>query len=505
MANPTGFLEYARVEVPHRPVAERIRDWHEIDMPLVARTLHEQAARCMDCGIPYCHAAGCPVKNRIPEFNDLVYHDRWREAAENLHSTNNFPEITGRVCPAPCEAACTLNLDHAPVTIKHIEYQIAERAFREGWVRPIRAKHRTGQRVAVIGSGPAGLAAAQQLCRLGHEAIVFEKDDRLGGLLRYGIPDFKLEKPIIDRRIEQLVSEGVKFEPGVHVGFDITGRHLRSLYDAVCLTMGAGQPRPLNVPGAELPGVHYALEFLTQQNHRVAGDLRFSRSQAGRAGGSGWSGEPARFSGPTAMSGVFRTGEISAHGKHVIVIGGGDTGSDCVGTAIRQGAASVHQLEILPRPPEGSNPETPWPNWPRIMRNSSSHEEGCERRWSVQTKYLSGTNGRVSELCACEVDWVMGPQGYEPRERPGTDFNLKADLVLLAMGFLHVVHQGVIEQLEVEVNGRGNVVVRNWMTSQEGVFAAGDTSRGASLVVHAINEGRLAAAAIDQWLKGQAR
>ncbi len=488
MANPTGFLEYPRVETPHRPIAERIRDWHEIDMPLVARTLQQQASRCMDCGIPYCHAVGCPVKNRIPEFNDLVYHDRWREAAENLHSTNNFPEITGRICPAPCEAACTLNLDHSPVTIKQIEYQIAERAFREGWVRPIRADHRTGQRVAVIGSGPAGLAAAQQLCRAGHEVVVFEKDDRLGGLLRYGIPDFKLEKQVLDRRIEQLVAEGVKFEPGVHVGLDVSGRYLRKMFDALCLTMGAGQPRPLTVPGSELGGVHFAMEFLRQQNRRVAGELSGATPPCGASMGTV---SPSRKGDE----------EICARGKHVIVIGGGDTGSDCVGTSIRQGAASVHQLEILPRPPEGSNPETPWPFWPRIMRTSSSHEEGCTRRWSVLTKHLAGTDGRVSELRACEVDWVTGPKGYEPRERPASDFTLKADLVLLAMGFLHVVHQGLVEQLGIDVNGRGNVVVSHWMTNQKGVFAAGDTSRGASLVVHAINEGRLAAAAMDQWLK----
>lgn len=473
MASPTGFLEYPRAEIPHRPIPERIRDWHEIDMPLVARTLRQQSARCMDCGIPYCHAAGCPVRNRIPEFNDLVYHDRWREAAENLHSTNNFPEITGRVCPAPCEASCTLSLQQAPVTIKHIEYQIAERAFREGWVRPVRPEHRTGRRVAVVGSGPAGLAAAQQLCRAGHEVVLFEKDDRLGGLLRYGIPDFKLEKTVLDRRIEQMAAEGVKFEPGVHVGDDVSGHYLRKMFDAVCLCMGAGVPRPLTIPGAELEGVHFAMHFLTQQNRRLAGDLAHTP----------------------------RTGEIHARGKHVVVVGGGDTGSDCVGTSIRQGAASVTQIEILPKPPEGSNPETPWPHWPRIMRSSSSHEEGCQRRWSVLTKALAGVSGGVIELQACQVDWVAGPKGWEMKERAGSGFTLKADLVLLAMGFLHVAHDGPVEQLGLEVNGRGNVAVRDWMTSGPGVFAAGDTTRGASLVVHAINEGRLAAAAIDRWLK----
>ncbi len=474
MAHPTGFIDFPRVEVGHRPVAERIRDWREIDRPLVEATLNQQAARCMDCGIPFCHAAGCPVRNRIPEFNDLVYRGLWQAAAENLHSTNNFPEITGRVCPAPCETSCTLSINTDPVTIKHIEYQIAERAFQEGWVKPIRPEYRTGKRVAVVGSGPAGLAAAQQLTRAGHEVVVFEKDDRIGGLLRYGIPDFKLEKHIIDRRLEQMAAEGTKFEPGVHVGYDVSGRYLRRMFDAVLLAMGAGQPRPLTVPGGDLPGVHFAMDFLTQQNRRVAGD-------------------PIPTTGPDA---------IHAKDKHVVVIGGGDTGSDCVGTAIRQGALSVRQFEILPKPPEGKrNPETPWPFWPRIMRTSSSHEEGCERRWSVLTKALSaGPNLSVAELHACEIDWVRGPKGWEMKERPGTDFTVKADLVLLAMGFLHVVHQGIIEQLNLRLDGRGNVAVRHWMAHEEGIFAAGDTTRGASLVVHAIYEGRLAAAAIDQWL-----
>jgi len=471
VASPTGFLEYPRVDPPHRPVLERIRDWHEIDMPLPAHTLHEQAARCMDCGVPWCHAVGCPVKNLIPEFNDLVYRQRWREAAENLHSTNNFPEITGRVCPAPCEAACTLQLHKAPVTIKHIEYQIAERALREGWIRPLRAQCRTGKNVAVIGSGPAGLAAAQQLARAGHHVVVFEKDDRLGGLLRYGIPDFKLQKQVLDRRMEQLAAEGVRFEPGVHVGRDVSGRSLREMFDAICLATGAGEARPLGVPGSELQGVHFALDFLAQQNRRVAGD----RLPADR--------------------------EITARAKHVVVVGGGDTGSDCVGTAIRQGAASVHQLEILPKPPEAENPETPWPDWPKIMRTSSSHEEGCTRIWSVQTTRLSGSGGRVDRLHGCEVEWIPGPKGYEIRHRPGTDFTLQADLVLLAMGFLHVVQAGLIEELRLKLDARGNVAVNNWMTSQEGVFACGDAVRGASLVVHAINEGRMAAAAIDRYLK----
>ncbi len=473
LAKSTGFLEYPRVEVGHRAVAERIRDWREIDLPLVEKTLGEQAARCMDCGIPFCHAAGCPVKNRIPEFNDLVFRGHWREAAENLHSTNNFPEITGRVCPAPCEAACTLAINVQPVTIKQIEYQIAERTFREGWVQPILSQYSTGKKVAVVGSGPAGLAAAQQLTRYGHEAVLFEKDDRLGGLLRYGIPDFKLEKQFIDRRMEQMAAEGTKFEPSVDVGHDISGRYLRRMFDAICLTMGAETPRPLIAPGSELGGVHFAMEFLTRQNRRVAGDSIREGS-----------------------------GDLSAKDKYVIVLGGGDTGSDCVGTSIRQGACSVTQLEILPRPPDDRNPETPWPLWPKIMRTSSSHEEGCDRRWSVSTKALTpGAIGRVASLHGCEVQWVRGAKGWEMKEVSGSDFTLRADLVLLAMGFLHVIHGGLVEQLGVETDGRGNVAVKNWMTSVEGIFAAGDTVRGASLVVHAINEGRQAAAAIDRWLK----
>jgi glutamate synthase (NADPH) small chain len=474
MANPTGFLQFTRVEIDHRPVAERIADWHEIDRPLVARTLNEQAGRCMDCGIPFCHSVGCPLQNRIPEFNDLVYRDRWREAAQNLHSTNNFPEITGRVCPAPCEAACTLAINEGAVHIKQIELQIAQRAFREDWIEPLRPAVKTGKRVAVVGSGPAGLAASQQLIRSGHHVVLFEKSDRLGGLLRYGIPDFKLEKHILDTRLEQMVSEGLRCEPGATVGKDVTGGFLRSHFDAVVLCMGAGQPRTLNVPGANLPGVHFALDFLAQQNRRVAGD---------------------------APSDQVR--QISAKGKHTVVIGGGDTGSDCVGTAIRQGALSVAQLEILPKPPDGFNPETPWPQWPRIMRTSSSQEEGCTRRWSALTRQLTGTSGQVTRLHGCEVEWTMGGKGWEMKPIPGTDFSMPADLVLIAMGFVHVFHTGIVEELGLKLDGHGNLSVENWMTSCPGVFAAGDAVRGASLVVHAINQGRLAAAAADGWLKGK--
>ncbi len=471
MANPTGFSEHPRVEVAHRPVDQRVKDWREVNLAMADDVLHGQAARCMDCGVPFCHALGCPIVNRIPEFNELAYRERWPQAARNLHSTNNFPEITGRVCPAPCEAACTLASNDKAVNIKHIEYQIAERAFEAGHVVPLIPASKSGRKLAVVGSGPAGLAAAQQLARAGHEVVLFEKSDRIGGLLRYGIPDFKLEKDVIDRRLEQMAAEGVRFEPGVDVGTDISARYLRRTFDAVVLTMGAGRPRPLDVPGADLEGVFMAMEFLTRQNQRNAGD-------------------EAPDDRPS----------LDAADKHVVVIGGGDTGSDCVGTSIRQGARSVTQLEILPQPPEGVNPKTPWPQWPQIMRTSTSQEEGCQRRFSVATKELTGSDGHVRRLHGCEVQWTDTPDGWKMAPAPGTDFTLPADLVLLAMGFLHVVHEGLVEQLGVELAPRGNVVVNDWLTSVEGVFAAGDTVRGASLVVHAINQGRLAAAAANRWL-----
>jgi glutamate synthase (NADPH/NADH) small chain len=472
MGRPEGFLEHRREDIAHRPVAERVRDFSEVDVAHSEEVLVRQASRCMDCGIPFCHT-GCPVSNRIPEFNELVYRGKWREASENLHSTNNFPEITGRVCPAPCEPACTLSINDAPVLIKHIEYQIAERAFREGWVEPRPAPLRTARRVAVVGSGPAGLAAAQQLARVGHDVVVFEKDDRIGGLLRYGIPDFKLEKWVIDRRLAQLRAEGVKFETGVVVGEDLSERYLRRNFDAILLAMGASEPRGLSVQGAAFDNVHFAMDFLVQQNRLVAGDRP---------------PEPAE--------------RITTRDKSVVVIGGGDTGSDCVGTSLRQGAREVHQLEILPKPPEERNPTTPWPMWPQILRTSPSHEEGCQRRWGVLTKRLTGVSVRANELHGVEVESASGPKGWEMKEIPGTEFGMPVDLVLLAMGFLHVAHVGLVESLGLNLNPQGNVVVDDYMTSEEGVFAAGDTTLGASLVVSAIAAGREAAHSIDAYLMG---
>ena len=474
MAKPSGFLDYKRSDVAHRPVTERVGDYFEIDIPHPESVLIEQAARCMDCGIPFCHGAGCPLGNRIPEFNDLVYRGKWRDAAENLHSTNNFPEITGRLCPALCEPACSLSVNDDPVLIRHIEYQIAERAFDEGWVVPLAAQKRTGQRVAVVGSGPAGLAAAQQLARIGHDVVVFEKDEKIGGLLRYGIPNFKLNKAVIDRRLEQLAGEGVEFQTRVSAGEDISGKYLRNTFDAICLTMGAGQPRDLQVEGRQLKNVHFAMEYLAQQNKIVSG----SQPDKGKL--------------------------ITAQGKIVAVIGGGDTGSDCVGSARRQGAKQIHQLEIMPKPAETRPDATPWPSWPNILRSSSSHEEGCERRWSVQTSKLTGSGEEVHELIGCEVDWTAGDKGWQMTVRPGSEFTMKVDLVLLAMGFVHVAHGGLVDQLGLALDQRGNLLVDSqYMTSLEGVFAAGDAAEGPSLIVRAIHAGREAAAATDLWLKNR--
>jgi glutamate synthase (NADPH/NADH) small chain len=467
MGRARGFLEIPREKGPQRPAAERIHDWREVDLPVPEPQLKLQAARCMDCGVPFCHD-GCPLGNLIPEWNDLVQSGRWHEAAQALHATNNFPEVTGRVCPAPCEASCVLNLEAAPVTIKSVEHAIADRAWDEGWVKPQRASVRSGKTVAVIGSGPAGLAAAQQLARRGHEVTVLEKADRIGGLLRYGIPDFKMEKALLDRRLEQLSAEGVVFRTGVHAGVDVKGETLREEFDALVLCGGAMQPRDLAVPGRELTGVHFAMDFLTQQNRRLAGDP---------------------ISDPSALL---------ATGKRVVVLGGGDTGSDCVGTSHRQGAASVTSLELMPRPPDVRRPENPWPQWPLVMRSSSSHDEGGTRDFAVLTQRLLGDeNGALRALQAVRVEWV----GREMREVSGSAFELPCELLLLAMGFLGPVKTGLLEQLGVALDDRGNVRTRGGLTSVPGVFAAGDMARGQSLVVWAIAEGRRAAEAVDAYLR----
>ena len=473
MGEIKGFLKYKRQEVSHRPVEERIHDFAELDLPLTPEQIHEQTARCMDCGIPFCHGTGCPLKNYIPDLNELVYKGKWRQACKLLHSTNNFPEITGRVCPAPCETSCTLSINDEPVLIRHIELQIVERGFREGWIKPLPAKQKTGKKVAVIGSGPAGLVVAQQLARAGHSVIVFEKDEKIGGLLRYGIPDFKLAKGIIDRRLEQLITEGVEFQTGVNVGDDISAQYLKKRFDSICLTMGAGQPRDLNIVGRGYENILFAMDYLKAQN-KLCGN------------------EP-----------VDESTIVTAKNKVVVVIGGGDTGSDCVGTAQRQGAKQIYQLEILPKPPESRPSDTPWPMWPRIMRSSSSHEEGCQRQWSVITKKFSGVETRVTQLQCCQVEWIRKNGEWKLKELPGTDFTLEADIVLLAMGFLHVTHNGPVKELGLKLDWSGNLAVKNYQTSEPSVFAAGDTINGASLVVRAVDSGRRTAAAIDDWLKKQ--
>jgi len=467
MGKVTGFLEIDRSDRRYEPASDRVRHFREFMIPLGEDGTKRQAARCMECGIPFCHTA-CPVNNQIPDWNDLVYNEDWREALANLQSTNNFPEVTGRVCPAPCEESCTLNLIDAPVTIKTIEAAIADKGFAEGWVVPERPAERTGKRVAVIGSGPAGMACAQQLARAGHDVHLFEKNARPGGLLRYGIPDFKMEKHIIDRRVRQMEIEGVTFRCGVHVGRDVTGRALLDDFDAVVLTGGAEKPRDLPIEGRELKGIHFAMEFLPQQNRRVSGE-----KQDGA--------EP-----------------ILATGKHVVVIGGGDTGSDCIGTSIRQGAVSVKQLEIMPMPPAKEEKLLTWPNWPLKLRTSSSHEEGAERDFSVlTTRFTGGPDGRVRRLHCARADHAFKPL-------PGTEFELKADLVLLAMGFVSPVHEGVVAELGLELDPRGNVLAGtgDYRTSVPKVFAAGDMRRGQSLVVWAIREGRQAARAVDEFLMG---
>jgi glutamate synthase (NADPH/NADH) small chain len=466
MGKVTGFLEIDRRDRRYAPASDRVRHYREFLIPLSEEASRDQAARCMNCGIPYCHN-GCPVNNQIPDWNDLVYRGDWHEAIRNLHSTNNFPEITGRICPAPCEAACTLNLSDQPVTIKTIECQIADRAFAEGWVEPELPKRQTGKKVAVVGSGPAGLACAQQLARAGHDVHVFERYAKPGGLLRYGIPDFKMEKIHVERRVEQMEAEGVTFHCNVNVGIDLEAKKLVDGYDAVVLAGGAEKPRDLPIPGRDLGGVHFAMDFLPQQNRRVAREPLMSN-------------EP-----------------ILASGKHVIVIGGGDTGSDCIGTSVRQGALSVTQLEIMPQPPEKENKLLTWPDWPLKLRTSSSHEEGALRDFAVLTRGLVGENGLVKKLKCVKVDGKMQPI-------PGTEFELKADLVLLAMGFVSPIHDGMIEQLGVSLDQRGNVAAdtRAYKSSLDKVFACGDMRRGQSLVVWAIREGRQAAHSVDKHLMG---
>jgi glutamate synthase (NADPH) small chain len=477
MGLPTGFLEIERKDRPYEKVEKRLKSWKEFVLPLPPAEVSKQGARCMDCGIPFCHN-GCPVNNLIPDWNELVRRDRWRDALEVLHSTNNFPEFTGRICPAPCEAACTLNIDDNPVTIKSIECAIVDRGWEEGWVVPLPPTRKTGKRVAVVGSGPAGMACAQQLARAGHAVTLFEKADRIGGLLRYGIPDFKMEKRLIDRRMRQMEAEGVECRTGVEVGATLSIKSLLEGYDAVALTGGAEWPRDLEVPGRELSGIHYAMDFLVQQNKRVAGD------------------DEAR---------AAPRGTLTARGKHVIVIGGGDTGSDCVGTSNRQGAASVTQLEVMPQPPDKENKGLVWPDWPLKMRTSSSHEEGVERDFAVLTKRAVGQDGRITALECARIDWVKGDDGrLAMREVEGSRFELKADVVLLAMGFLGPRKPGMVEQAGLALDPRGNVLanVKDYKTSVPKLFAAGDMRRGQSLVVWAIREGRQCARSIDESLMG---
>ncbi len=469
MGKTTGFMEYSRELAPRRPVTQRVNDWFEIYLDLPEETLRKQGARCMDCGVPFCQT-GCPVNNLIPDWNDLIYRGRWKDAVRQLHATNNFPEFTGRICPAPCEASCVLGINQPAVTIKQNEKNIVERGFQEGWIQPEPPKIRSGKKVAVVGSGPAGLAAAQQLCRAGHAVVVYEKADRIGGLLRYGIPQFKLEKHIIDRRLDQMSAEGVKFVTGAEVGKNVSVDDLRRDFDAIVLAGGAEHPRDLKVPGRELKGIHFAMEYLPQQNKRCHGDT------------------------------VEAEVEILATGKRVVIIGGGDTGADCLGTCHRQKPLSVHQFEIMPKPPDERSPQTPWPLWPMQLRTEAAHEEGGIRDWSIATTKFTGEAGSVKQLHAVRV-------GPAPKFEPlsGTEFTIEADLVLIAMGFLGPVRNGMIEQLGVVLDQRGNVATdNNYMSSVEGVFAAGDMRRGQSLVVWAISEGRKAAATVDTYLKAAA-
>ncbi len=472
MADPRGFVKYAREGPKRRPVELRVLDWKELYQPFPEEKLRNQGARCMDCGVPFCQSnMGCPVVNLIPEWNDLVHRGRWKDALKALHATNNFPEFTGRLCPAPCESACVLGINSDPVSIRVIEWNIIDRGFDEGWIDPILPVSKTGKTVAVIGSGPAGLAAAQQLARAGHTVTLYEKADRIGGLLRYGIPDFKMEKWVIDRRLDQMKAEGVRFETNVNVGVDITAEALLSQFDAVCLTLGAEEARDLPVPGRELHGVHFAMEYLVQQNKTNAGNK-------------------------------LPEGQITAKGKRVVIIGGGDTGSDCLGTAHRQGCTEVHQFELLPEPPPQRATSTPWPLWPMQLRSSHAHEEGGDREWSVSTTKFTGVNGQVTQLHGHQVKFEQGR--FSPI--PNTEFSLDVDLVLLAMGFTGPVKNGLLDSLGVTYDPRGNVAVdEHYMTNIDGVFAAGDTKRGASLIVWAIAEGRRAATAVDAYLRSGKR
>jgi glutamate synthase (NADPH/NADH) small chain len=476
MGKATGFIEIQRKKHPSRPVEERLKDWNEVYLPYPVDVLREQGARCMDCGIPFCHQ-GCPLGNMIPDWNDLVYRDRWKAAIERLHATNNFPEFTGRLCPAPCEGACVLGINNDPVTIKAIEVSIIDRAYEEGWIAPQPPAFRTKKKVAVVGSGPAGLAAADQLNRAGHHVTVFEKADRIGGLLRYGIPEFKMEKRVLDRRLDLMKAEGVEFRAGVAIGTDVPLSKLRTDYDAVLLAAGAGAPRDLKVPGRGLKGVHFAMEYLTLSNRRCEGD--------------------------TVSDADF----ISAKDKHVVIIGGGDTGADCLGTAHRQGAKSVHQFELLPKPPDVRASDNPWPQWPVIYRVSSAHEEGGERVYAVSTtSFVDDGTGRVKALKAVKVDVVKKDGRMDFVPVPGSEFELPVDLVLLAMGFVGPERGPLVDELGITLTDRGNVWRdERWMTSVPGVFTAGDMQRGQSLIVWAIAEGRSAARGIDAFLMGQSK
>lgn len=474
MGKITGFLEIDRQTHGDKAIAQRLKNFKEFAAPLSAARLRDQGARCMDCGIPYCHQ-GCPINNLIPDWNDLVYKNDWKIALEALHKTNNFPEFTGRICPAPCEEACTLNLIGEPVAIKDIECAIINKGWKEGWIKPQPPRRKSGKRVAVVGSGPAGLSCAQQLARQGHNVTLFEKNDRLGGLLRYGIPDFKMEKHLIDRRLEQMRGEGVVFKPNSHVGVNVKAAELVAAFDAVVLAAGAEQPRELKVGGSDADGIHFAMQYLEQQNRRGYGE------KVGKNGS-----------------------DITATDKNVVVIGGGDTGSDCIGTANRQRAASITQLEILSRPPNEENKLLTWPEWPLKMRTSSSQEEGCERSWAVSTERFITEAGRVTALELVEIDWQKDGNGKMiMKPKADSAFRLKADLVLLAMGFIHPYHSGAVQSLRLKLDGRGNVAANedDYLTSRKKVFACGDMRRGQSLVVWAIREGRAAAASVDAFLR----